>query len=173
MWALSYADDWHGLLSAGNGPLFIAVNASMYGMHQHNYSLLYYTHLNTADNINTLSGQNVLPTHSRARTKGFVLVSSSRFKQDSEAMGSIELLFHYHWLCSSVVSMPDTDVKIYILVLFQTRGFHWCSQSRACEFRLLHVYFSFYCNNAHSSLFGLIKHIVYSRAIAKLDYSLA
>lgn len=50
-------DIWHGLLSAGNGPLFNAVNRSMYGMQQHNYPLLYYTHLNTADSINIHSHQ--------------------------------------------------------------------------------------------------------------------
>lgn len=54
-------DVWHGPLSAGNGPLFIAVYTSMYGMQQHNYSLLYYTHLNTPDSINTHSCQTSSP----------------------------------------------------------------------------------------------------------------
>lgn len=77
-------DVWHRLLSAGNEPLFNAVNSSMYGMQQHNYPLLYYTHLNTPDSINTHTlSPGLLPTHSGARTKALCWISSE-FKYDSQ-----------------------------------------------------------------------------------------
>lgn len=59
--------------------MFIAVNASMYGMQQHNYSLLYYTHLNTPDSINTGCCQTSSPRtaeHGQRLCVGFHLNSN-------------------------------------------------------------------------------------------------
>lgn len=57
------------VLSGGNGPSFNAVNRSMYGMQQHNYPLLYYTHLNTPDSINMHSRQAASPRTTASRQR--------------------------------------------------------------------------------------------------------
>lgn len=95
--ACEHWDVWHGLLSAGNGPLFIAVYTSMYGMQQHNYSLLYYTHLNTPDSINTHSCQTSSPRTAEHRQKLY---------------GG----FHLNWLTFGYTALPAITTALITFI---------------------------------------------------------
>lgn len=147
MWTLSSKPEMSDsdFLSAGNGPLFIAVNISMYGMQQHNYSLLYYTHLNRPDSINT-RWPDLLPTHSRAQIKALCRFSSE-FRRDAEAVAyiaSVALLPITVALTTFIVSELKITCKIR----------HFCTVSGQWFVLILSPNSSLkYVTNSHPSWF--------------------